>query len=234
MRELDGSVQLVAMTQPLNGMSLDSFVTNFGARVSYGATETKGKEADERLARRLILKEKAYSILEHAVFSFQLYMPHFVMDHFTRYRTASVNVQSRRYDTKPFQFWYPEEINLQSETNKQASSDLKLPENLRDRFLERTADIYESSRRLYDEMIENNVSAELARSHMPVSQMVRMSYTIDARNLMYGIALQRLSGSAQALTRLFAREMVEKSVVTHMPLYWSLFLEAHPEVVQWI
>jgi thymidylate synthase (FAD) len=119
-------------------------------------------------------------------------MPIFVARQWIRHRTARINEISGRYSVLSNEFYLPEldDIAYQSETKKQARSDVPVSEELKQRarslFEEDQRQVYTS----YRELVDADIARELARINLPVSTYTEMYWQIDLHNLFHFIKLR--------------------------------------------
>jgi thymidylate synthase (FAD) len=151
---------------------------------------------------------------EMVEFKFHCKMPIFVARQWIRHRTASVNEYSGRYSILEDDFFRPEEVRLQSATNKQGGTGVA-DEGLSHDFnayLKRAEDLY----RDYQKLTEQGVSRELARIGLPHSIYTQWYWKIDLHNLLRFLAL-RMDSHAQEEIRDYANAMYSlvKPLVPH-------------------
>lgn len=191
------------------------------ARVSYGKG-TKTVREDRTLIRYL-MRHHHTTPFEMVEFKFHVKLPIFVARQWIRHRTASVNEYSGRYSIMPEEFYMPgeEDIKSQSKTNRQGRSEEEIPSEVRKKVLDLLIAEQKSSFAGYNEMLESNVSRELARINLPLSLYTQWYWKIDLHNLFHFLKL-RIDDHAQYEIRVYAKvmgEMVKKVV----PLAWGAF-----------
>ncbi len=191
------------------------------ARVSYGEG-TKTVREDKGLINYL-LRHQHMSPFEQVVFTFHLKMPIFVARQLVRHRTARLNEISGRYSKMLNEFYLPteERVAFQSNSNRQGSSDKDVPDELRKKVIETLTGVYDSAYQGYEEMIEADISRELARAALPLSLYTEMYWQIDLRNLMHFIAL-RADSHAQHEIQVYANAMAT-CVQAVTPYTWEAF-----------
>lgn len=170
------------------------------ARVSYGEG-TKTVREDAGLIDYLI-RNKHTSPLEMVVFTFHIKIPLFVFAQLVRHRMASLNAQSARYSVMKDEFYIPEEVRSQSETNKQGSGDyLEKSVNAFARgLIERVSvDSYED----YEYLLAQGVAREQARMVLPQNLYTEVYWKQDLHNLLHLLKL-RLDNHAQQEIREYA------------------------------
>lgn len=171
------------------------------ARVSY-QKGTKSVREDAGLVDYLVRNEHT-SPIEMVEFVFDIKMPIFVARQWIRHRTASVNEISGRYSILPEEFYHPktERMQKQSQTNKQGSAD-----ELVERADMKRSDMHfnsESAFELYNGLVEEDLSRELARIVLPLSTYTQMIWKMDLKNLLHFLRL-RLDSHAQYEIRVYA------------------------------
>jgi len=178
------------------------------ARVSYGEG-TKSYRADRGLIHYL-MKNWHTSPFEQVQLTFHTKMPIFVARQWVRHRTARLNEISGRYSIMKAEFYVPEpeQIRLQSESNKQGRSDECVPieEALQiiERFEKEQREVYGH----YQELLDANVARELARSNLPISLYTEWYWQIDLHNLFHFLRL-RLDAHAQYEIRVYAEALAQ-------------------------
>jgi len=193
-----------------------------GARVSYGAgTRTVN---DDKALINYLMRNKHTSPFELAAIKLHVKAPLFVLAQWIRHRTASVNVRSYRYSEIPDEFYIPEKdrIRLQSEVNKQGSSEQRLDEDLADIFIsdmqfraKRDADKYDMWAR------KEKVSREIARADVGQNLYTEFYWMINLHNLMHFLQL-RTSDHAQYEIRVYANAIAD-IMKEWVPLTWVAF-----------
>jgi thymidylate synthase (FAD) len=193
------------------------------ARVSYGSG-TKGVSTDKGLIAYL-LRHRHTTPFEMVEFKFLVKLPIFVARQWIRHRTANVNEMSARYSVMEDEFYTPDESNVrfQSDVNKQGSSELDVPAELRTRVLDTLRAGAERAYGEYEDMVEADVARELARVHLPVSLYTQWYWKIDLHNLLHFLYL-RMDEHAQYEIRVFAEAMA-RIVRDIVPWTWEAFEE---------
>lgn len=153
----------------------------------------------------------------------------FIARQWIRHRTASVNEISGRYATLPSECYIPdlERITLQSDSNKQGSSDVVMdgPEGWQRGFSSEAKYAHET----YRARIDRGMSKELARINLPLSTYTEWYWKIDLHNLFHFLDL-RLHPHAQYEIRVFA-EAIAQLIQPIVPVAYEAFedyiLHAH-------
>lgn len=160
------------------------------ARVSYGQG-TKKRSEDKGLIRYM-LRNKHTSPFEMVEFKFHVKLPIFVARQWIRHRTANVNEYSGRYSVMPNEFYLPdpEQVRLQSTTNRQGRSDVQASEKTKKNILKYLASSQKEAHKKYTEMIDDGLSRELARINLPLAQYTEWYWKIDLHNLLHFLRLR--------------------------------------------
>jgi len=149
-------------------------------------------------------------------------MPIFVARQWLRHRTANLNEWSGRYSIMMPEWYQPEAYRLQDQVNKQGSHGQIGTEEL-----SLISDAVEANQqeafRLYDDMINQKVGAEMARMHLPLSTYTMFIWKIDLHNLLHFLSL-RADPHAQYEIRVYADAML-KMVADWVPLTYKAFLD---------
>lgn len=218
-----GSVRLDAIH------GLDSDICRI-ARISTGS-EAKGAKADFRLLRKL-LAEQHGSPLEFVGMRWQVKMPIFLARQAMRHRTFGYSETSGRYVELDVQFheqdlpseeagpnvWHYQDDSVGA--NRQVAGEpLSLDDAVEvDRLVR---EHYESSKSLYQFLIQKKVAREEARIVLPLATMTNFWVKGDIRNLMNFWKL-RLASDAQSVFRPYAAAMLS-SISNGLPfLHWMI------------
>ena len=136
-----------------------------------------------------------------------------------RHRTWSYNEISRRYTEIDMEFYTPEHLRRQAESNRQASfadpefEDTALRELIREQNMQSLA--------LYNKLLDGGVCREQARGVLPQNMMVTFWGTVDLSNLLHFLQL-RDSEHAQYEIREYAvaiRQLIAPIVPNVMAYY---------------
>lgn len=177
------------------------------ARVSHNADWRTGSEAgkDEKLIRYL-LKNRHTSPFESVQFTFEVKAPIFVFRQWHRHRTWSYNEVSARYSELPEEFYIPDKIGVQSETNKQGR---EFTANAAEAtmFTDLLTHHSESGFRLYKAALEGGIPRELARCFLSTNTYTRMFASVNLHNLFHFLSL-RLHPHAQYEIRQYAEGLL--------------------------
>lgn len=177
------------------------------ARVSYGEG-TKTFRQDRGLINYL-MRNQHTSPFEQVNFTFHIKMPIFVARQWIRHRTARVNEISGRYSILPDEAYLPprEQINFQSEDNKQGRSTDAVSEELQDKVLQILQEDQERAFETYRTLLEMGIAKELARVNLPLSIYTQWYWQMDLHNLFHFLKL-RLDPHAQWEIRVYAETIL--------------------------
>lgn len=171
------------------------------ARMSTGA-ESKGNEQDAKLIRYL-LYNKHTSPFEMVEFIFELECPIVVAWHIVRHRMAEYNFFSGRYSEMPDKFYSPKEWRVQSKSNKQMSGEAHEHSAYWGEMVDK---VHQDLFRLYQSMLADGVSREMARLILPFTTYTKFRMKMNAHALMNFLKL-RCDVHAQEETRQYALAM---------------------------
>lgn len=195
------------------------------ARVSY-QQGTKAVQSDRHLIRYL-MRNLHTTPFEKVVFEFHCKMPIFIARQWMRHRTGSFNEISARYSVMKDEFYVPNPVRKQSESNRQGSSNEALvsfkptptadPINTQLYLSDVTfSNAYED----YEALLEAGAARELARSVLPVSLYTEFYWTVNLWNLMHFLKL-RLDKHAQFEIRVFG-EAILKLIQDNCELQYAI------------
>lgn len=193
------------------------------ARVSYGEG-TKTVREDRGLIHYL-MRHLHTSPFEQVILTFHCKMPIFVARQWVRHRTARLNEISGRYSVMRDEFYVPEpeQLRLQSKSNRQGRADEMIaPEQAREVLeilLREQREVYGE----YEKMIEAGIARELARINLPLSLYTEWYWQIDLHNLFHFIRL-RADVHAQHEIRVYA-EALGQCAKAVAPLAYEAFEE---------
>lgn len=202
-------------------MGDDESIAN-SARVSYGKGTKKGSSTKGLL--NYLMKHDHTSPFEMCDLKLHLKMPIFVARQWIRHRTASVNEYSARYSILSDEFYVPEQNKLQkqSQTNNQGRDDANLVENpqkMQDFFQQDNRQCYDH----YDQMIEADLTRELARINLPISVYTEFYWKINLHNLLHFVRL-RADEHSQYEIRVYAQIILEKIIKPWVPIVYEAFI----------
>ena len=194
----------------IDHLGTESTIVN-AARVSFGKLKSEMDERDVKLLHYLIENRHTSPLSIHC--------PLFVRGQWHRHRTWSYNEISRRYTEIDMEFYTPEHLRRQAESNRQASfadpefEDTALRELIREQNMQSLA--------LYNKLLDGGVCREQARGVLPQNMMVTFWGTVDLSNLLHFLQL-RDSEHAQYEIREYAvaiRQLIAPIVPNVMAYY---------------
>jgi len=170
----------------LDVMGNDEEVEN-AARISYG--EGTRKVSQTRNLIRYLMRHKHTSPFEMCEVKFHLKLPIFVMRQLVRHRTANLNEYSGRYSVMSDEFYLPEGdyLQKQSETNKQGRDEVIETKGLIHFEMNR---IFDNATISYQNLLREDLTRELARIILPVSNYTEVIWKIDLHNFFHVVKLR--------------------------------------------
>lgn len=190
------------------------------AKVSYGVTEGELQHSTIRKLIRYLIRHRHSSPLEMAELKLHIKCPIFVARQWHRHRTWSYNEISGRYTELPCEYYTPDEWRMQSETNKQGSSDLNYEGDL---DLDYKAECF-SANELYGIACGEGVSRELSRCVLPLSTYTEFYSKVDLSNLLKFVSL-RSDSHAQYEIRVYSDTILKEIVKPLFPLCYEAFID---------
>lgn len=189
------------------------------ARVSTGSNPKKGDTKDRGLIRYLY-RNQHMTPFEQVTLTFHVKAPIFVVRQWFRHRTASYNEASARYKELPVEVFDPKEWRKQGTVNHQGSGQSITSQEILDNLNNEYQDVVNLEGDLYQKMLSQGISRELARLIMPVAQYTEFYETVSLRNLFHFLEL-RLHEHAQYEIRVYA-EAIFKILKNQKELSWSI------------
>lgn len=203
-------------------MGNDSAIVQ-AARVSYG--EGTKKLHEDRGLIRYLMRHRHTTPFEMVEFKFHVKLPIFVARQWIRHRSANVNEYSGRYSVMKEEFYLPkpEDVQTQSDRNKQGRSDQEVPREIQQKFIDALAKLQRDAYGQYEEALEQEIARELARINLPLSLYTEWYWKIDLHNLFHFLRL-RLDDHAQMEIRQYAVIMAQM-VEAVCPLAYEAFTD---------
>lgn len=204
----------------LEYMGTDSTITQ-AARISYG-TGTKTTRNDAALVDYL-LRNKHTSPFEMCEILLYVKLPIFIAAQWIRHRTANINSYSARYSIMQDEFYIPSAENVcgQDELNKQGSTEA-LESTTANKIIQDIDEHSKNSYALYEKLMQQGVSRELARTVLPQNIYTQWYWKIDLHNLMHFLAL-RAHSHAQYEIRAYAQAILHQVVAKWVPQTYNAF-----------
>jgi thymidylate synthase (FAD) len=199
----------ISSVQLIRASGSDIDVVN-AARVSYGSFTTEMRDRDVKLIR-FLMQHNHTSPFEHNQLSFRIKCPLYVARQWMRHRMNSYNEISYRYVEAPLEYYVPTNWRFQDATNRQCSSGQFTDEQLKEKYRQTFAQCH----KMYEELLENGVSRELARGILPVCTYTEFIFTCNLHSLTHFLKL-RLGKGAQSEIQQYAKGML-KLALTSFP-----------------
>lgn len=217
-----GFVELVDVMPRIvpDGQTCDYAICQM-ARVSYGEG-TKSVNEDRGLIRYL-LRHAHTSPFEGIELKFHMKMPIFIARQAIRHRTVSLNEISGRYSVMRDEFYFPspDELRMQSKTNKQGSEG-NIAQDEAENFSKIIKQQCRDSYAWYQNMLEAGVSREQARMILPLNLYTEWYWKQDLHNLLHFLAL-RADSHAQYEIQVYANAILDliRPLVPHTIEAWE-------------
>ena len=204
-----------------DAMADDLSVVN-GARVSFARHKDELDDSDQGLIR-FLMRERHGTPFEHNAFRFHVRCPIFVAREWFRHRVGSFNEFSLRYARATEDFYVPEPEDVRTQIGKPGAYSFEpVSDELAETTREELRAVYEAAYRTYEQLVEQGVARELARSVLPVGAYTEFYWTVNARSLMNFLSL-RNSETAQREIRRYA-EACERFLEEQMPVTYAAFV----------
>jgi thymidylate synthase (FAD) len=185
-------------------MGDDEEVEN-AARISYGKGTRKVSQTRNLI--RYLIRHKHTSPLEMCEVKFYLKLPIFIMRQLVRHRTANLNEYSGRYSVMSNEYYLPEAdyLQKQSSTNNQGRGEVHPSTGLLHYEFNR---IYDNAQIAYENLLNEELTKELARAVLPVANYTECIWKIDLHNFFHFVKL-RADIHAQREIQDYANAMYE-------------------------
>jgi len=141
---------------------------------------------------------------------FHIKLPIFVMRQLVRHRTASINEYSARYSVLTDEFYIPEleQLQKQSTTNKQGREESDWDVDTKQKLQQRFRIFFDMNYSDYEQLLEEGMARELARSVLPVSGYTELYWKANLKNFLH-MARLRMDSHAQWEIQEYARAMYD-------------------------
>ncbi|UPA19050.1 FAD-dependent thymidylate synthase [Borrelia puertoricensis] len=182
-------------------MGSDKRILN-AARISYRGESIR--RTDDELIDYLVRNEHT-SPFEQVVFTFYIKAPIFVARQWMRHRTARINEVSGSYSFLREEFYVPLEEDLKIQNIESNQIEANFAKNV-------LSDLRESQKtcyKLYQDMINSNVSKEVSRIALPLSLYTEWYWQIDLNNLFHFIKLRLALNESKEVSENSSKEMSE-------------------------
>ena len=219
------TIHQLGFVKLLDVMGDDEEVEN-SARISYG--EGTRKVNQTRNLIRYLMRHKHTSPFEMCEVKFHIKLPIFIMRQLVRHRTANLNEYSGRYSIMSDEFYLPEAdyLQKQSTTNNQGREEVIPNKGLLQFEFNR---IYDGAQIAYENLLNHELTKELARAVLPVANYTECIWKIDLHNFFHFVKL-RADKHAQREIQDYANAMYEL-VKPKFPLCCEAFEDYNRDAV---
>ena len=219
------SVHQLGFVKLLDVMGSDEEVEN-AARISYGKGTRKVSQTRNLI--RYLIRHKHTSPLEMCEVKFHIKLPIFIMRQLVRHRMANLNEYSGRYSIMSDEFYLPEAdyLQKQSTTNNQGREEVIPNKGLLQFEFNR---IYDGAQIAYENLLNHELTKELARAVLPVANYTECIWKIDLHNFFHFVKL-RADKHAQREIQDYANAMYEL-VKPKFPLCCEAFEDYNRDAV---
>ena len=198
------TVHQLGFVKLLDVMGSDEEVEN-AARISYGDGTRKVNQTRNLI--RYLMRHKHSSPFEMCEVKFHIKLPIFIMRQLVRHRTANLNEYSGRYSVMSDEFYLPEAdyLQKQSTTNNQGREEAIPQKGLLQFEFNR---MYDGAQIAYENLLNFELTKELARAVLPVANYTECIWKIDLHNFFHFVKL-RADKHAQREIQDYANAMYE-------------------------
>ena len=198
------TVHQLGFVKLLDVMGSDEEVEN-AAIISYGKGTRKVSQTRNLI--RYLIRHKHTSPLEMCEVKFHIKLPIFIMRQLVRHRMANLNEYSGRYSVMSDEFYLPEAdyLQKQSSTNNQGRGEKHPSTGLLQFEFNR---IYDGAQIAYENLLNFELTKELARAVLPVANYTECIWKIDLHNFFHFVKL-RADKHAQREIQDYANAMYE-------------------------
>jgi thymidylate synthase (FAD) len=159
------------------------------ARVSFGSM-SGGKLADkDKKLIKFLADNKHMSPFEHCTLSVKITCPLYIRSQIHRHRTFAYNEISRRYTSKNMEFYTPDVLRKQSQSNRQASYGA-LGDQEQQAVKVEIEENHQRCVELYESLLTMGVCREQARGVLPQDLMTEFYMTGNLRNWAHFLSLR--------------------------------------------
>jgi len=219
------TVHQLGFVKLLDVMGSDEEVEN-AARISYGKGTRKVSQTRNLI--RYLIRHKHTSPLEMCEVKFHIKLPIFIMRQLVRHRTANLNEYSGRYSIMSDEYYLPEAdyLQKQSMTNNQGREEAIPQKGLLQFEFNR---MYDGAQIAYENLLNFELTKELARAVLPVANYTECIWKIDLHNFFHFVKL-RADKHAQREIQDYANAMYEL-VKPKFPLCCEAFEDYNRDAV---
>ena len=219
------TVHQLGFVKLLDVMGSDEEVENT-ARISYGKGTRKVSQTRNLI--RYLIRHKHTSPLEMCEVKFHIKLPIFIMRQLVRHRMANLNEYSGRYSIMSDEYYLPEAdyLQKQSTTNNQGREEAIPQKGLLQFEFNR---MYDGAQIAYENLLNFELTKELARAVLPVANYTECIWKIDLHNFFHFVKL-RADKHAQREIQDYANAMYEL-VKPKFPLCCEAFEDYNRDAV---
>ena len=219
------TVHQLGFVKLLDVMGSDEEVEN-AARISYGKGTRKVSQTRNLI--RYLIRHKHTSPLEMCEVKFHIKLPIFIMRQLVRHRMANLNEYSGRYSIMSDEYYLPEAdyLQKQSMTNNQGREEAIPQKGLLQFEFNR---MYDGAQIAYENLLNFELTKELARAVLPVANYTECIWKIDLHNFFHFVKL-RADKHAQREIQDYANAMYEL-VKPKFPLCCEAFEDYNRDAV---
>lgn len=194
---------------------------SFCARVSNPENQKNG-ECYKLL--KYCIDHKHWSVFESSYMTLKINTSIMVSRQILRHRSFTFQEFSQRYSTVSYiGDFHKIELRRQDNKNRQNSID-DLDENLKCRYEKRIKLLFGDIKNLYNEMIDNGVAKECARSILPMAAPTSMYMTGNCRQWIHYIPLRESNGTQlehQIVAKDVKKVFIDKFPLVSKALNWA-------------
>lgn len=229
MKEIKVPVLDKGYVRYINHIGSDLDIVNV-ARTSFKKESTVLSDKDEQLLN-YCMREGHFSVLRHAVYSFELKAPLMVTNQFWKHIVASThtveqngwNENSQRYVTLDHEFYAPTTWRKAAKSKKQGSEgviDKDRGKYYTELLLENQATLLQT----YNQALEEGIAPEQARLFLPAYGLyITWRWSVSLEGLL-NFLVQRLDDHAQFEIRQYA-EVIKEIVLKDFPAAAKYYLK---------
>lgn len=166
----------------------DALTAVNAARVSFNSSSQELTDKDKKLIKYLA-DHKHMSPFEHLQLSVKITCPLYIRSQIHRHRTFSYNEVSRRYTSKDLEFYMPDVLRKQHESNRQASHGA-LDDETQKQVKVEIEEFHAKSLDLYESLLAMGVCREQARGVLPQNLLTEFYMTGNLRNWAHFVKLR--------------------------------------------
>ena len=184
----------------MQNVQLLSLTPEAEKNMAYIARVSNPKNQDNQDFSRLLsycIKNEHWSVFEQSFMTLQIETNRGIAAQILRHRSFTFQEFSQRYaDSSQLGYIPIPELRRQDVKNRQNSiSDL--PEELKNKFINKIKENFEKTSNLYEEMLEAGIAKECARFILPLATPTRIYMTGSCRSWIHYIKLRSANGTQE-------------------------------------